>query len=294
MTTSLLWGGPPALTTVATASIISDASIAIVSAAIILLMVLVVCAVASRNRPHYKNPIFTLMVFIVVATTLALGGLAMVLNINSPTGGPVRWGADYQLWACGNQLDLRGPRGLIGDRVGAPTLYEKNDGHIYYTGTPARLPDDASLGKFMQAVGGNISDNTLVVPLDDTTGFMGTPTAAELIEPFLSTDQNGVTARFISGQRCGDERAEVQTFAYAFNPATNTYSQTKLDHPATYELSHSRSSPPGDCIIVEFAAPKDRTDHLCASYGVRDAERCTQFGVPADKVARCDMREVRP
>jgi hypothetical protein len=259
-----------------------------------MLIVLVVAAVITHERwPKFKAPLFTLIALVTVGTTLVLGGGAIALNINSPVGGPVHWGADYQIWACDNQLDLRDPHGLVGDRIGTPTLYEQNGSHIHYDGTPAQLPDDASLGKFMTAVGGEISDSSLVVPLNDQNGFVGTPNTPEQVQPYLSTDKSGVSARFVNNQKCGDARAEVQVFVYSYNDGTKTYTQTKLDHPSTYELSHSQTSPPGDCVVVEFAPSKDRTDHLCFSYGVRDYDRCTQFSVAADKISSCDIRELR-
>lgn len=272
---------------------ISDLSIAVVSAAVILLMFLVVAAVITHQRwPKFKGPLFTLIVLVTVVTTLTLGSVTVAHNISSPTAGPVRWGADYQIWACGNQLDLRDPRGLLGNRTGTPTLYEKNDGRIHYDGTPNELPGDASLGKFMQIVGGEISDSSLVIPLNDKDGFIGTPAAPEQIESYIRTNRDGVFAGFVNGQLCGSEKAEVQVFVYSYDEASKTYTQNKLTHPANYELSHSNISPPGDCVIIEFAPPKDKTNHLCASYGVRDYDRCTEFGVPADKVSRCDIREL--
>ncbi len=272
---------------------ISDLSIAVVSAAVVLLMFLVVAAVITHQRwPKFKGPLFTLIVLVTVVTTFTLGGVTVAHNVNSPTAGPVRWGADYQLWACGNQLDLRDPRGLLGDRIGTPTLYEKNDGRIHYDGTADSLPDDASLGKFMQVVGGEISDSSLVVPLNDDSGFIGTPATPQNVEGYITTDRDGISARFVDGQNCGTEKAEVQAFVYSYSEATKTYTQTKLSHPANYELSHNTASPPGDCVIVEFAPRKDKTDRLCPSYNARDYDRCTQFGVPADQVGRCDIREL--
>lgn len=272
---------------------ISDLSIAVVSAAVVLLMCLVVAAAITHQRwPKFKGPLFTLIVLITVITTLVLGTATVAHNINSPTAGPVRWGTDYQIWACGNQLDLRNPRGLLGDRTGTPTLYEKNDGRIHYDGTPDSLPDDASLGKFMQVVGGEISDSSLVVPLNDDDGFIGTPATPDQVESYIKTNRDGISASFVNDQFCGGEKAEVQAFVYTYSETSKTYIQSKLIHPATYELSHTNTSPPGDCVIIEFAPPKDKTDHLCASYGVRDYDRCTEFGVPADKVSRCDIREL--
>lgn len=295
MTTLPLTGWPLATEMVATTDLLrttGDLSVAVTSAAVIFLMALIVAGVLTRERwPKYKGPLFTLIVLVTVTTTLVLAGSALARSFNSPTAGPVKWSADYQIWACGNQLELRDPRGLVNDRIGTPALYEKNDGTIRYQGTPQKLPDDASLGAFMQAIGGEVSDNSLIVPLNDGNGFVGTPQAPEQVEPYISTSRDGLSARFASDQTCGDDMAEIQTFVYNFNPATNTYSQTKIPHPALYELSHRTAAPPADCVIIEFAPRKDRTAHLCESYGVRDYDRCTEFGVPADKITRCDIRE---
>ncbi len=297
MTTLSFLGGSHALSTVATtdlAHFLGTISVAVASAAVIALMALVVALVLTHKRaPRFSGPLFTLVVLITVITTLTLGSMTVAINVNSATGGPVHWGADYQIWACGNQLNLRDPHGLINDRIGSSTLYEKNDGRIHYDGAPVNLPDDASLGRFMGVVGGEISDSSLVVPLNDQSGFAGTPTAPQEIESYITTNREGSSARFLSGQTCGSDKAEVQTFVYNYNEGSKTYTQTKLTHPAAYELSHADASPPGDCVIVEFAPPHDHTDHLCASYGVRDYDRCTQFGVSADKVASCDIRESR-
>ncbi len=276
------------------ASSIGSLSVALVSAAVVMIIILTAMAVLTHERwPKFKAPLFTLTVLVTVITTLVLGGATVTLSLNSPTGGPVRWGTDYQIWACGNQLDLRNPHGLMGNRIGTATLYEQNDGRMHYDGTPTNLPDDASLGRFMQSVGGEISDGSLTVPLNDQSGFSGQPTTPQEVEPYINTTQSGATAQFVNNQSCGGTIAQVQAFVYHYNEGTKTYYQTKLDHPANYELSRTSTSPPGDCVIIEFAPPKDRTDHLCQSYGARDYDRCTEFGVAADKVASCDIRELR-
>jgi len=271
---------------------VSDLSVAVVSAAVLFLFVLILGTVLAQRSARFKKPLFTLIVVVVVATTLAISGATLVMNFNSPVAGPVRWASDFQIWACDNQLNLRDPRGVT-NRIGTPTLFEQNDNRIHYEGTPINLPGDASLGNFMQAVGGDVSDNTLAVPLNDDNGFLGTPNAPEQLLPYLATNKDGSYAHFITGNLCGDAVSAVQTFVYHYNPATHTFVQTKLDHPAAYELSHTDQIPPGDCVIMEFAPPQDHTDHLCPGYGLRDRDRCTDFGVVADKVASCDLQELR-
>ena len=296
MTTLSLLGGSNALTTVASAdltSILGTVSVAVFGAAAIALIVLAMVMITTHKRlPRLKAPLFTVVVLVTAITTLALTGITIVLNLSSPTAGPVQWGSDYQIWACDNQLSLRDAGSFSGNHLGTPTLYSEN-GRMHYNGTPMNLPDDASLGTFMHVIGGEISDSSLVVPLNTQSGFAGLPTMPEQVQPYISVDSAGASARFVNGQTCGTTKAEVQVFVYSYNEIDKTYVQTKLAHPASYELSHSSTSPPGDCVIVEFAPAEDQTNHLCPSYGVRDYDRCTDFGVPADKVVSCDIREVR-
>ena len=248
------------------ATSVSNISVAVVSTAVVLLIGLVMTAILTKRRASYKKPLFTLIATVVIVATLALSGTAIVLNANSPTGGPVRWEADFQMWACGNQLDLRDPRGVLTDRIGSPVLFERNDGRIHYSGTPIDLPQDASLGTFLRAVGGEINDNSLIFPINNDTGFMGTPDHPEYIEPYIGTNSEGTYVRFLSGQACGDEPASVQVFVYHFDELTDTYNQRKITHPAEYEIRHKDGVPPGDCIIIEFAPEMSRTNHLCQSY----------------------------
>jgi len=277
------------------ATSVSNLSVAMTCVAIVVLFVLIAIAIATHEaRPRLKGPLFTLIVTIVLLSTLVLGSASIALNINSSTGGPVRWTADFQVWACGNQLNLRDPRGILTDRIGSPVLFEKNDGRIHYNGTPTNLPTDATLGTFMQVVGGDISADSLIFPINSDNGFLGTPQAPEQVEPYIHSNNEGSYVRFLSGQTCGLEKATVQTFVYQFDEVTNTYKQTKIADPANYEISHQKTTPPGDCIIMEFAPPKDHTDHLCQSYGQRDTQRCHIFGVPADKTTTCDIQEATP
>lgn len=255
--------GVATLATTDLARSVSEISVAVMGAGSILLVMLIVKAVVTRQRwPQLKKPIFILIIVVVLVTTATLGSAALFINAKSATGGSVKWQAAYQIWACGNQLNLRDPRGLA-NRIGTAQLFERNDSQIHVEGIPMKLPDDASLGSFMVAVGGELSDNSLIVPLNDDNAFSGTPNTPEQLTPFLNTRKDGTYARFISGQRCGQTAAEVQAFVNHYSSASNSYLQTKLIHPANYEITHASNIPPGDCVIIEFAPPKDRTDHTC-------------------------------
>lgn len=286
-------------------SSINSLSTQTVLAASVLLLILVFAAMwtVKKKKKKLKAPIFILMLLTIVGTTLTISGATVYLNMRSASGGPVHWHADIEFWACGNELDLRNPTGFLSNKIGTPTLHEHNDKRIHLEGVPVELPHDASLGKFMEVVGGGISTNTLIVPLNDNKYFEtakgeedgdghGAP-SPELIEPFVKTVKNGKVASFVNGQSCGDQPSEVQVFAYKLNEKEKTYSQTKLTNPAEYAIAQKSEVPPGDCIIFEFGPASARTDKLCKQYGVRDKAKCERFGVSGNGRKICELTEVR-
>ena len=282
---------------------ISHFSIQAVGVATAAIVVLVGLAILLNKRmPSVKPLLFMLIVVVATGTTLAISGATVYLNVKSAAGGPVHWHADIEIWACDNELELRDPQGFLSNKIGSATLHEHNDKRIHLEGVPVSLPDDASLGKFMRVIGGEVSDNSLVVPLNDEGHFEddhaemdGDGAAAEYagqIAPHVLTEKDGKYGKFISGQTCGDETAEVQVFAYKYDRDSKTYKQSKISDPEHYQISGYSEVPPGDCVIMEFAPAKDRTDKLCRQYGVRDAERCEAFGVLPNERKICENKEV--
>ncbi len=246
---------------------------------------------ATKTSERAKKPLFIAITSVVVLTTAIITGSTVFLNIQSYVGGPVHWHADIEFWACGNQLELRDPKGLLSNKIGSPTLHEHNDKRIHVEGVPIAAKD-ASLGKFMQVVGGEVSSDTLVVPLNAKNYFVAGAQAPELVEPFISAEKDGTVARFVSGQQCDKQESTPQVFVYQTDEATKTYRQTKLNVPADYTIAHKSDVPPGDCVIFEFGPIRQHTDKLCQQLGVRDAARCQQYGVAADQRALCTYREV--
>lgn len=275
--------------------------VAIGSALIIIFVALAVLLV--KKYPRAKLPLFLGILVSVLSTTGVIAGGTVYLNMNSYVGGPVHWHADVEVWACGNELELRDPTGFLSNKIGTATLHEHNDKRIHLEGVPIDAKD-ASLGKFMNVIGGQVTQDTLIVPLNDAGKLFETEhgeedgdgpgaQAPEQIEPYIKTTDKGKVGEFISGGYCGDEQAEVQTFVYNFDRNTRTYKQTKLDDPANYSISHFGDVPPGDCIVMEFAPFKDRTDKLCKQYGVRDKDKCERFGVTGDGRKICENTEVQ-
>lgn len=198
-----------------------------------------------------KNPSDTVRAFlfwpimvIVTAVSLGLIGSTIYLNSTSSSGGPVHWHADLEIWACGEQLEIKDPTGKLSNKIGTATLHEHNDKRIHLEGVVVE-PHDASVGKFFRVIGGNISASSLTVPTNNGNRTMG------------------------SGQMCpgSNQAAEVQMFAFRTNP-DKTYSQIKVNHPDEYTISHHSNVPPADCLIIEFDQPKSKTDRLCRSYQV--------------------------
>lgn len=290
-------------------SFISSLSVTVTVVGSLLVLALVAIAAAigksrKKKTQALKLPIFVSIVVVVLGTTLTISGGTVYLNLASATGGPVHWHADVEVWACGNELELRDPTGFLSNKIGTATYHEHNDKRIHVEGVPIELPYDFSMGKFMDVVGGSITKSSLVVPLNDTKYFEsdkgepdgdGNPTPTpEAIDPFIATEAKGKVARFVNGETCSGQPSQVQLFAYRYNAADKTYRQTKIDDPASYMPAHESNVPPGDCVIMEFGPAKDRTDKLCKQYGVRDIDRCEAFGVPAkDHEKVCDIREVR-
>jgi len=284
---------------------INRISIITVVAATVLLIILVILAinVVKRKKKAWKAPVFIAILIVVIGTTFGISGSTIYLNIKSATSGPIHWHADFEIWACGNELELRDPIGALSNKIGTATYHEHNDKRIHLEGVPVTLPDDASLGKFMHVVGGELTKDKMIVPLNDSKYFetdkgeedgdgSGAPYADQL-DQFISTTKDGKVATFTNGQTCGNQASEVQVFIYKYNEKEKTYSQTKLADPANYDITGKSEVPPGDCVIFEFSPAKDRTNKLCKQYGVRDRIKCERFGVAANERKICENTEMR-
>lgn len=236
----------------------SDASIAlattlrenaynVVLASAAILIVLVVYSIKTKPRKEkIKKILFWSIVFFAVGSNLYLAGATLYTNHVSPTGGPVHWHTDFELWNCGEYLDLVDPTGWD-NRVGTWEVHEHNDNRMHIEGTILEM-NQASFHHFFEVIGGTV----------DASG-MTFPTI------------HGDTKMPISGM-CNGKQAELQVFRlYITNPesAKNwTYDQEKLEYPEGLEkiMAPYANVPPGDCLIIEYDTPKAKTLHSCASY----------------------------
>lgn len=268
------------------------------STIIVITLVLLAWAFAEK-KPKLKLPLFIGIAGTMVLSTLFLIGSTVYLNTSSDSGGPVHWHADIEYWTCGNELELLDPTGFS-NKIGTSTLHEHNDHRIHLEGVVVDEKVDASLGKFMHVIGGAVTDNAMVVPLnpdgnyfeDEVDGDGPSDAYRELLNPFVVTGDNDQKfAKFLSGQSCGETPAEVQVFVYSLNEDEDTYTQTKLTRPQDYVIGHEPNVPPGDCVVFEFDVSKSKTDKLCEQYGVRDIDRCEEFGVLPEEREICTLKQ---
>ena len=215
---------------------------AVVVASIFILGAVAVSILVKHLGESFKKVLFFLIVIPTLATTIFIAGSTIYLNIISSSGGPVHWHAQYEVWDCGEELDLVDPQGFS-NRIGTATLHEHNDNWIHLEGVVIE-EEDANLGNFMNAIGGNITSDSYQFP---TT--------------------KGLSVRH-NGDNCPDgSEGTMQVFVY--HTENNIFTQKKIADPASYIISPHGSIPPGDCIIIEFGEEINNTDKLCDQYEVQ-------------------------
>jgi hypothetical protein len=206
---------------------------------------LVLFAFISVKKKHLsaaaKKTLFLGVVASALVPTLVMAGTTIYLNVISSSQGPVHWHADFEVYACGKELNLKDPQGLS-NKIGTATLHEHNDKRIHLEGVVLQH-SDASLGEFFHVVGGNLT----------STGF--------------SFPTNEGISSYQNGDACPTGSGEAQVFVYRTD-GDQYYSQEKVSDPAKYIISPESNVPAGDCVIIEFDTPKSRTDKLCRSYKV--------------------------
>lgn len=191
-----------------------------------------------------KKLLFLAIVLVTLIPTFVMAASTLYINTTSSSGGPVHWHADVEVWNCGQEVNLKDPKG-ISNKIGSSTLHEHNDKRIHLEGVVLE-PRDASLGNLFQVIGGYLTNDTFTTPVNEG----------------LLTLQNGA--------KCGEKGpGEVQVFVYQADKE-NYYSQKKIAKPQDYIISPFSSVPAGDCIIVEFDVKKPKTDKLCRSYKVSE------------------------
>ncbi|MEK7572022.1 MAG: hypothetical protein AAB553_07150 [Patescibacteria group bacterium] len=187
-----------------------------------------------------KKLLFGSIVLVTLLPTLYLIVSTIQLNVISQSGGPVHWHADFEIWQCGQKLDLKDPTGFS-NKIGTATFHEHNDDRMHVEGVVVES-SDVNLERFFTVIDGKLTAETLTLP----------------------TTHGEVLMR--NGDTCRDGTpGTLQVFVYQTDD-DNYYTQQKLSDLGSYLLSPKSTVPSGDCIIVEFGEVKNRTDKLCRSY----------------------------
>lgn len=223
---------------------IAKNSVNLLIGATIVLAVLVSISLHEKYlNEKLKKFLFIGIVLVTAIPTLYMIFSTVYLNTVSTSKGPVHWHADIEVWACGKEIELQDPTGFLSNKIGTSTLHEHNDKRIHLEGVVVH-PEDASLGKFFQVIGGDLTSSSMVVPT------------------------NNGPIPYTNGSMCADgSEGQVQVFVYNVDDE-NYFTQRKLDNPNDYLISPYSQVPKGDCIIVEFGPNKEKTDKLCKQYKV--------------------------
>ncbi len=113
-------------------------------------------------RAYHKKIAFILIAVPIALSTIYLAGATVWLNISSESGGPIHWHADYEIWACGEKMELADPTGFE-NKVGTATVHEHNDNRIHIEGVLAKI-ENAKLANYFAAVGGEFSETKISLP----------------------------------------------------------------------------------------------------------------------------------
>jgi hypothetical protein len=264
---------------------------------LVVLLLIATQVVNNKKRKKLKKPLFIAIAIVIAVPSLLMSGSSVYINTISDSGGPVHWHTDIEFWVCGQEIEMRDPYEFLSNKVGTSTYHEHDDKRIHLEGVVVDLEVDASLDKFMFVTGGEITDDSLVIPTedfifeDDVDGDENTGDQ-ERVRSFLTRDDEGRAQISVqNGAGCSDTGySEVQAFLYTFNKEDDTYTQTKLEDPGSYIMRDESVVPPGDCLIVEYDSLKSQTDKICQQFGVRDSERCVEFGVSEYNPELCNIR----
>jgi len=228
----------------------SDWSVKLIVAASLLIALLTVIALKGQKKLKNKHKVWLFVGIAIPAilVSLFISGSTVFVNVISTTGGPVHWHTDFEVYKCGEKLDLIDATGFS-NRLGTPKFHEHGENRIHIEGTVVRTRE-VNLQSFFDVIGGVLTSESYVFPTN-----------------------NGLMAA-TNGEDCNGQPGKVQVFKYEIlnpDPTQKTglvYRQTKLENFGDYLPAPFFNIPPGDCLIIEFAPEKEQTEHICETYKI--------------------------
>jgi hypothetical protein len=189
----------------------------------------------TKASESHKKLIFWTIALIVLLPTFYLAGHTVYKNVNSVTKGPVHWHADYQVWLCGEKVDLIDPKGMLNNKVGSNALHEHNDDRVHVEGVVKQL-SDINLGSYFRIIGGELTSTS--------------------IKYFTN---NGLLT-YNNGDQCANGESKLKVYVNG----------KKIEKPAEYVPAPQINVPPGDCIILVFdEKDTDTTQKICDSWAAK-------------------------
>ena len=194
----------------------------------------------AKTFKKFKKLLFLGIIIPAIASSLFLAGSTIYLNIASETKGPVHWHADFEIWNCGEKIDLINPEGLT-NRIGSSVFHEHGDNRIHVEGVVTNYKN-VDLHNFFNVIGGKLAKNSIVIP----------------------TNKGIVELK--NRDSCNNNPATLQVFLY--KTINDRVHQEKLENFPDYVISPHPDVPPGDCIIIELSQEKQSTSHICETYRI--------------------------
>jgi len=219
-----------------------------IGAGIIALLTVYSLVNEKKLKKKQKKWLFWGIVIPAVLISLFIAGSTIFVNVLSVSKGPVHWHTDFEIYKCGENLDLINPTGFS-NRVGTPKFHEHGEFRIHIEGKIVRVPE-VNFQSFFRVIGGSL----------DANGFS------------FPTDKGDVSVK--NGELCNGSPGELQAFLYEIvnpDPTKKTglvYEQRKLVNFLEYVPAPFFNVPPSDCLILEFGAPKERTSNICETYKI--------------------------
>lgn len=196
-------------------------------------VILVMAWLLRKDYPHRTRWVTAEIVLIVLMMPVAFGSGILVYDASTAwRGESVHWHADFAVVIDGERQDLIDPRNFCDgalcrftNHTGTGHVHEHGDRRIHIHG-PVERPQDATIGVFFGAVGGELTATELRFPTND--GWVNrTDTAEKTVKALVKTGE-------------GPDRT-----------------WQLLDHPAQYRISPYTDGPTDTILVVFDAAAAD-------------------------------------
>ena len=199
-----------------------------------LALILISVLFKKKLKDAHKKILFILIALLVISVTAYLVIGSIYLNVVSETKGPIHWHADFEIWICEEEINLKDPKPPL-SVLGSPLLHEHNDNRMHVEGVVLQK-EDVSLGAFFHVIGGKLSEEQIIVPTNE-----------------------GIVEKK-NGELCNGKPAKLYVFV-------NGELLPSEEYPS-YMIQPYETVPPGDTIKVIFSSlPLEEINPYIKGYG---------------------------